>query len=556
VKLRASCWVILSCICAACAFQDERDHCMEARDCGVNQRCYKGFCIERESDGDSSEAGKSGSSGLAGRGSMSSPNTAAGSRSDDAGKGGTGGRPSNSADGGAVDSGNSSCRDGDEQPCLVDPSNATTSEGCNRGMQRCSGGEWGACMGEPMPDNEQCNGLDDDCDQKVDEGQLDQVCYPQGQSGCTQNASGVWTCEGVCALGKATCSSGQYGECKGFKTPAAEEACTTSGMLAADENCNGKTDESCACTPGETHNCYNGLSGTLNVGKCVAGTQTCANGVLGACMNAVIPSNEACDNPGVDDNCDGMMDNIINLGAACVVAGASGPCSTGTLQCAPGKAELTCVATKTPAPETCNKQDDDCNGKVDDTFNLQTDINNCGACGVVCRSGESCCGGTCAKTQNDTNNCGMCGMKCPAGNTCAGGNCKAPPMGGSPAAGSPAAGTGGSGGTGATGGAGSAGMAGSPVMPTCQPACTGGAICCGTTCVNPATDVNNCGACGNVCTNGVRPGCCDGNCVDLVGNQNCGRCGKTCGAVGITCMCTMDTNGAISCTGPVLNLCL
>src|SRR5262249_45348853 len=158
----------------------------------------------------------------------------------------------------------------------------------------------------------------------------EQVCYPPGTPGCSQDSAGMWTCEGMCTLGKATCDNGQFGDCVGFKGPEPEDACTPPGMLAADENCDGQTDESCACSPGETRSCYNGRAGSVNVGKCVMGTQTCTNGSLGACMNEVIPGTELCDNPGVDDDCDGMIDNIINLGAACVVPGAMGPCSAGT----------------------------------------------------------------------------------------------------------------------------------------------------------------------------------------------------------------------------------
>jgi hypothetical protein len=53
--------------------------------------------------------------------------------------------------------------------------------------------------------------------------------------------------------------------------------------------------------------------------------------------------------------------------------------------------------------------------------------------------------------------------------------------------------------------------------------------CCGTTCVNTATDLNNCGACGNVCLGGQLPACCAGGCTDLATDDfNCGFCGHRC----------------------------
>ncbi len=66
------------------------------------------------------------------------------------------------------------------------------------------------------------------------------------------------------------------------------------------------------CNPGDTHACYDGASGTENVGPCIGGTQSCdSNGMWSSCTGEVTPSSEVCgDN--VDNNCNGQVDEDID----------------------------------------------------------------------------------------------------------------------------------------------------------------------------------------------------------------------------------------------------
>jgi hypothetical protein len=238
-------------------------------------------------------------------------------------------------------------------------------------------------------------------------------------------------------------------------------------MVAQDEDCDGKTDEGCACVPGQTQTCYTGAEGTLNKGICRAGSMICdETGKAGSCMNEVKPGVETCSNLNADDDCDGVMDNFVRaLGSSCAVPLAFGPCSKGIVQCVANNPVPQCVG-PAPGKELCNGQDDDCDGASDNGFDLTTDEANCGACGRVCKANESCCGSACHNLNNDEMNCGVCGMKCGAQAMCVGGKCMSMPVGGTASGGtgggggSTSVGGSGGGGTGASGGAGGAGGTG------------------------------------------------------------------------------------------------
>ena len=51
----------------------------------------------------------------------------------------------------------------------------------------------------------------------------------------------------------------------------------------------------------------------------------------------------------------------------------------------------------------------------------------CGSCGAYacCPTGAACCNGTCTNLNSDANNCGACGYVCPAGTICSNGSCVA-----------------------------------------------------------------------------------------------------------------------------------
>lgn len=68
---------------------------------------------------------------------------------------------------------------------------------------------------------------------------------------------------------------------------------------------------------------------------------------------------------------------------------------------------------------------------------------------------------------------------------------------------------------------------------TCKCTCIDGLDLCGDECVNFQDDPKNCGACGIVCQ--PQEKCCNGKCVSLSADPNCGDCSRNCSARGMTC---------------------
>jgi hypothetical protein len=159
-----------------------------------------------------------------------------------------------------------------------------------------------------------------------------------------------------------------------------------------DNNCNGSTDEN---NPGGGQSCSTGQQGICN-----AGTTSCSSGGL-VCNQNNSPTSELCD--GLDNNCNGSVDENNPEGGAGCNTGQQGVCQFGTLQCI--SSSLSCVANNTPSADVCGDMlDNDCNGFVDDgcggcsggTFDCDSSSSN----GCECTFGTGCCSNSC-QTQHD-----------------------------------------------------------------------------------------------------------------------------------------------------------
>jgi Notch 1 len=291
---------------------------------------------------------------------------------------------------------------------------------------------------------ETCNGKDDNCNGKIDEN-LTKSCYT-GKTG----TSGV----GICADGTSTCTKGTWGSCSGEVTP------TTETCNSKDDDCDGTVDNNLgslgSCTVAGCKGSYKCVSGKLvcdaptptvescngkdddcdgsideNLTRpcsndCGTGTETCSFSDDSDTTNdwvnctAPTPSKEVCN--GIDDDCNGIVDdNIVHEGLPCDHASGK-TCQQGKTKCVGGK--ITCVGATTGSKEICDCKDNDCDGLVDegDTCPTGSTCINC-ACRIKCSGQEFGCpkGYTCKNGYCIEDECAD--ITCKSGETCKSGQC-------------------------------------------------------------------------------------------------------------------------------------
>lgn len=310
----------------------------------------------------------------------------------------------------------------------------------------CNSGPSGLICGRDCDDTkptvnpsgvESCNGVDDDCDGRIDEEVLE--TFYEDMDGDTYGRADRTMRACTRPVGYVD-RAGDCDDTDPTKHPNAPEVCD-----GADNDCNGAPDDApggCACTlddPPRACGHPNGTGGIETRGICTAGLQSCIAGVWGPCEGAVFPRPETCD--GLNEDCDDAIDEeAIDRVAYYRDADMDGfgDMSMSVLAC-PGAMPAGYVAgprfdcddtspERDPdETETCDGIDEDCDGMVDEA----PAVASCGSmAGHVfeCRAGGVCAVASCPTNRGDCDgdpvngceislldnlaHCGGCGLSC------------------------------------------------------------------------------------------------------------------------------------------------
>jgi len=149
-----------------------------------------------------------------------------------------------------------------------------------------------------IPQDEVCDGKDNDCDGMIDEDWFTETFYKDGDGdGHGTPHTSLEYCE---APDEYVDNNDDCDDIDPDIYFGADELCD-----GKDNDCDGEFDEDCDCDPGETQTCG------FDEGECQSGMQKCdSDGYWMACEGVISPVGETCDSK--DNDCDGEIDEELD----------------------------------------------------------------------------------------------------------------------------------------------------------------------------------------------------------------------------------------------------
>ncbi len=241
------------------------------------------------------------------------------------------------------------------------PYTATTASDCNDGSASVHPGA-----------TEICNGIDDNCNGMVDEG-VGQLWYQDGDGdGYGNSAVSVQACSAPAGY---VSDHTDCDDTRAYVHPGAAEVCN-----GLDDNCNGAIDDG-VTTPYYQDNDGDGFGSGVTAQACSAPAgYVSVSGDCNDANGAIHPgATEICN--GVDDNCDGQIDEGVKVtyyqdndgdgyGSGITTQACSKP--AGYVAVLNGDCNDANAAIHPGATEICNGLDDNCNGQTDEGLAFTT----------------------------------------------------------------------------------------------------------------------------------------------------------------------------------------
>jgi hypothetical protein len=334
------------------------------------------------------------------------------------------------------------CTGDQTQSCYTGPARTAGVGRCRMGEQQCENGQFGACAGSITPGTERCanTGADDDCDGVVDDVfAVGFFCVENGNRGlCRYGVNvcddGVLICDTLAPRPTENSCDGLDEDCDGrvdeaFPLATDEANCGACGTrCGAGTTCcaggcrdTGSDVQHCgacgrACAAGSS--CCGGQCVATNTADHCGGCAACGAGQT-CCGGQCVPANTV-DHCGGCSPCDSGQ---ACCNGQCVATDTVNHCG-GCERCAAGLACCggECVALDTAAHcggcAPCATGQACCEGRCVDSGTRE----HCGGC-QACGAGQQCCNGRCLQ-RNEGESCeprceDVCALPC----SCVGGNC-------------------------------------------------------------------------------------------------------------------------------------